>query len=303
MTAIRNVLPLEEYVDWWICEEALEFLRYPGSKPLFLWCGFCGPHGPVDPPAPYDELYPLDRVPLPRGRCDDPQGSPKGRPSARWDEETIRRWIAYYWGLVSLIDDMTGRMVALLEERGLLENTLIAYTSDHGDMAGDYHMMGKGNFYEEVIHVPLILAAPSSRQEERVSGLVEAADLAPTVLDYAGVAIPEQMPTRSLRPLIEGRGQTRESVLCEYQTNDRTRRGTCVRTERHKYAYWGQGEVEELYDLEEDPDELQNLASDPSRTAELSACRQVLLDRLQTSQQAYHRDEAASARDMRIWLG
>jgi len=310
MTAIRNVLPLEEYVDYWIAEEAIEFLSYPGSSPFFLQCGFCGPHGPIDPPAPYAELYPLDQVPLPRQRQDDPPASPKGRSRCSWDgdEERIRRWVSYYWGLVSLIDDMVGRLVAVLERRGLMENTLIAFVSDHGEMAGDFGMMGKGNFYEEVIRVPLIAVPPGAAsmsrpaQGCRVSGLVETSDLAPTFLDYAGVEIPPQMPTRSLKPLLEGQGHGRESALCEYMTNDRTRQGTCVRTDRWKYAFWGGEHPAELYDLQGDPEELRNLAGDPAYRAQLDEMRDLMLDRLQGSTPHYLRDDTPSPRDLEIWI-
>ena len=310
MTAIRNVLPLEEYVDYWIAEEAIEFLNYPGSRPFFLQCGFCGPHGPIDPPAPYDELYPFDQVPLPKQRRDDPPASPKGRRHCSWveDEERIRRWVSYYWGLVSLIDDMVGRLVQVLERRGLMENTLIALVSDHGEMAGDYNLMGKGNFYEEVIRVPLVVVPPGKAcargqgSGHQVSGLVETSDLAPTFLDYAGVEIPPQMPTRSLRPLLEGRGDTRESVLCEYMSNDRGRMGTCVRTERWKYAFWGREHAAELYDLQEDPEELRNLAGDSAHRAEEDELRDLMLDRLQTSTPSHHRDDTPNSRELEIWL-
>jgi len=306
--AIRNVLPLEQYVDYWIAEEALEFLRYPGTKPFFLWCGFCGPHGPVDPPTPYDELYPFDSVPLPRTRSDDPQASPKGRAKCPWagDETVIRRWIAYYWGLVTLIDDMVGRLVSLLEDRDLLDDTLILFTSDHGEMAGDYNTFGKGNFYEEVIRVPLIIRPPASEgnapKGRCIGDLVEVTDLAPTILEYAGIDRPMEMPAKSLRPVLEGRSSGRESILCEYVTNDQQRRGKCVRTRRYKYAFWGRDHEAELYDLHEDPDEQRNLAGEPAAAGVRQQMQELLLHRLQESEQVLHRDVTPSARDLKSWL-
>ena len=305
MTAISNVLPREEYVDYWIAGKSMEFLGHRDSRPFFLWCGFCGPHGPIDPPKPYDEIYPFDSVPLPKQRHDDPPGSPKGRPHARWneDETLIRRWMSYYWGLVTCIDDMVGRIVEHLEARGLMDNTLIAFVSDHGEMAGDYNLMGKGNFYEEVIRVPLILVPPKGvASTGHVSGLVETSDLAPTFLDYAGVPIPPQMPTRSLRPLVEGRADTRESVLCESMTNDRSSKAKCIRTERFKYVFAGATGAHEFYDLQEDPDELHNLYGDPSRAEAVNRHKDLLLDRLMQSEQFYYRDETPSARDLKVWL-
>ena len=305
MTAITNVLPLEHYVDYWIAEQAIEFIHYPGSSPFFLRIGFCGPHGPVDPPEPYDRIYPFDEVPLPRQRHDRPPASPKGRPDSRWaqDETLIRRWISYYWGLVTLIDDMVGRIASVLHERGTLDNTLIAFVSDHGDMAGDYNMMAKGNFYEEVIRVPMIVVSPGNRPAPRqIGGLVETSDLAPTFLDYAGVDVPAEMAARSLRPLVEGRGEARESILCEYVTNDRTRWGKCTRTDRYKFIFWGLDTEPEFYDLQEDPEELRNRYHDPAYRDEVARHKDLLLHRLMTSEQHYHRNATPSSRDLEIWL-
>ena len=305
MTAISNVLPLEEYVDYWVAEQAIEFLHYPGPKPFFLWCGFCGPHAPIDPPHPYDKMYPFEEMPLPKSRVDDPQLSPKGWPHPWWgtDVMKIRRWRSFYLGLVTLIDDMVGRIMSVLDERGLWENTLIILTSDHGDMAGDYNMMEKGNFYEEIIHVPLIVVPPGSRPAPpRVDGLVEVFDLAPTILDYAGVEIPPQMQASSLRPLVEGHGGPRDCILCEHTTNDRTRKGKCLRTPRHKYIFWGAQSAPEFYDLQEDPDELRNLHNDPLYRNLVEWHKDLLLDRLMQSERHYFRDETPSPSKLRTWM-
>ena len=270
MTAITNVLPLEEYVDYWVAQQSMEFLSYPGPKPFFLWCGFCGPHAPIDPPEPYNWTYPLEEMPLPKSRSDDPPRSPKGLPRPWWGEDTakIRRWRSYYYGLTTLIDDMLGWIMALLERRGLWENTLVILTSDHGDMAGDYNLMEKGNFYEEVTRVPLIVAPPGGCAAKRIPGLVETIDIAPTILDYAGVPVPPQMAqAASLRPLLEGGGSTREAVLCEHLEKPGGRNGKCIRTARFKYITWGRGAPSEFYDLEEDPDEQRNLYGDAGYAA------------------------------------
>lgn len=305
MTAISNVLPLAEYVDSWILEESLEFLHYPGPQPFFLWCGFCGPHAPVDPPAPYDRLYQPAEMPHPKAHGDSPPRSPKGQPDAWWngDPHKILRWRAHYWGLVTLLDDMIGGIVALLDQRDLWRNTLLIVTSDHGDMAGDFNLMEKGNFYEEVIHVPLIIVPPgASPGGQRIRGLVELADLAPTILDYAGLTPPPQMPTRSLRPLIDGVGEPRDAVLCEYESNDRSRRGKCVRSARYKYIFWDGGRPAEFYDLQEDPDERVNLADDAAYASQVRAHQALLIERLCASERHYHRDESVSRRDLRAWV-
>jgi arylsulfatase A-like enzyme len=305
-TAVTNVLPAEEYVDYWVADEAVEFLHDPHSDPFFLWCGFMSPHDPVDPPEPYDSMYAREEVGMPERRQDaDDPASPKGQAEPWWgdDPEKIERWRAHYFGLVSFVDDMVERIVETLRERDLLEETLIVFTSDHGEMAGDYNLMAKGNFYEEVIRVPTIVVPPGGSGVDRFDGLVEVADLAPTILDYAGVPRPDVMPTRSLRPVLEGeRDDHRESVLCEYATNDRSRKSKCVRTERYKYVFHAGDADPEFYDLREDPDELVDRHDDPAYREELSRHRELLLDRLTRSEQRYHVDETPRDRDLRTWL-
>jgi arylsulfatase len=305
MTAISNVLPVAEYVESWILEESLEFLHYPGPNPFFLWCGLCGPHAPVDPPAPYDRLYDPDAMPRPKMRRDDPARSPKGAPHGWWEPDLrkILRWRAHYWGLVTLLDDVIGRIAAFLDEHSLWEDTLLIVASDHGDMAGDYNMMEKGNFYEEVIRVPLIVVPPrATHAGGRVGGLVELADIAPTILDYAGLAIPEQMPARSLRPLVEGAGHGRDAILCEHESNDRSRRGKCLRTQRYKYIFWDGGHEAEFYDLQEDPDEQVNLAGDRGYAGQVRVHQELLIGRLLRTEQHYQRDESLTRRDLHAWL-
>jgi len=270
------------------------------------------PHGPVDPPEPYDELYPLDEIPMPEQRpdADDPD-SPKGNPEGWWDDpEDIRRWRSHYWGLVTFIDDMVERLVETLEERGLREDTMIVFTSDHGEMFGDYNDMAKGNFYEEVIRVPTIVVPPENDDYycavDRVDGLVEISDLAPTILDYAGLEVPDVMPTRSLRPFLEGETDEtpRDSVLCEYEVDRENTawKGKCLRTERYKYVTCRGDRGNEFYDLEEDPEELHNRIDDPDYREEMARHRELLVERLMESDQHYYRDRTPSNRDLRTWL-
>ena len=305
MTAVENVLPLEEYVDRWISEEAIEFLNYTLSKPFFLWCSFCGPHGPIDPPKPYTEMYPFEDMTLPRQHPNDPQRSPKGRPECRWKDDVtlIQRWISYYWGLVTLIDDEVGRILKVLDDRGLRDNTLIAFVSDHGEMAGDYNLFGKGNFYEETIRVPLVVVPPGGKVAlSRVPGLVETNDLAATFLDYAGVDIPPQMAAQSLRPVLEGTGETRESIFCEQMDRNGPRRAKCVRTDRYKYIFAGKDAESEFYDMQEDPFEEINRYGDPAYREEIDRHKNLMLDRLMNSEQFYHTNESPTARELQIWL-
>jgi arylsulfatase A-like enzyme len=278
-TAISNVLPLEQYVDYWIAENTRDFICRDHGRPFFAWCGFCGPHGPVDPPRPYDTLYEPEEIVLPANWAVDDEGNPRATTAEQ--EWIARRWCAYYMGLVTLIDDMVGRLVEALKGRGLLENTLILFTTDHGEMMFERGRLGKGNFTEAVIRAPLIVTAPGSGRAGRVvEGLVETYDVAPTVLDYARAEVPATMSARTLRPLIEGTGSGKDLALCEYLSNDRSERGICVRTERFKYEYWSPSERERFYDLQADPLERRDLIAQAPYRDEIERHRLLMIDRL-----------------------
>jgi arylsulfatase A-like enzyme len=163
---------------------------------------------------------------------------------------------------VTCIDDQVGRIVDALRARGLFEDTLILFTSDHGEFLGERGRTGKGLFYDSVIRVPTWILPPqrASTSPRVVEGLTEVMNVAPTILDYAGVPIPDSMTARSLRPVLERGRNATEQVYCEYVTNDRSRWAKCVRTATHKYIRWGPDTEVEFYDLEEDPLEQRNLA-------------------------------------------
>lgn len=278
-TAIVNVLPEEEYVDYWIASEGIDFLkRHKGSQSFFLWVGFCGPHGPFDPPRRYAEMYPINEMPLPKTYR-------QNRRFSLEDTTLIRRCIAYYYAMITLIDDMVGRIQTALDENGQAENTILFFTCDHGDMLGDMGMMGKGNFFEWVIRIPTIVALPPGFKQvsRRFHGLVETMSLAPTVLDYAGIQRPPEMTASSWRPILEGKDDGETAILCEYVSNDRKRKGKCVRTERYKFVTWGRN-VGELYDLQQDPLEQHNLYDDPGYISLRDEMKDILLEKLAESE-------------------
>mgnify|MGYP001218578759 CR=1 FL=1 len=296
MSAVTSVLSTDETVDYWAMEKAIEFIEDSKDQPFFLWLGFCNPHGPVDAPAEYATMYDPAQIELSEKAK---RGSPSGR---RIDPGLLRRWIAHYWGLCTMLDDLTGKVVDTLKRLGLWENTLFIFTSDHGEMMGDFGRFGKANFYEPVIRVPLIVKPPAGSQgagrgedaggsaagpgQRRwrpgavVSDLVELIDIAPTILDYAGARIPSSIQGRSLRTALEGGSHGKEAILCEYTSNNQDRHGKCLRTERYKFVYWAPSGERELYDLQEDPDEFNNLANDRAYAALRMEMQDRLLDHL-----------------------
>ena len=293
--SVVNALPLEEYVETYILEKSVEFMEREQDRPWFLWCGFCGPHGPHDPPPSHADLYPFDEIELARTLEADLSDKPpimaqRGR--LAWqspeDELILRRFMSYYYCLVTLIDEYVGRLVEALERSGQLDNTLIVYTSDHGEMLGDFRMMSKGNFYEPVLHVPLIARPPRDGvRGRRFDGLIEVMDFAPTALEYAGVELPEQMQATSYRPLLDGGDGGHDAILSEFTYNDRSINGKCLRTDRFKYILWDVERGGELYDLQEDPLELRNLYYDPASRDIRDELAERLLGRLMDSEKPY----------------
>jgi arylsulfatase len=287
MTAITNVLPLEEYVDTWIAENTCEFVRRTHESPFFIWCGICSPHGPFDPPEPYATMYNPDEVDISPTYLADDSDKPShlrnkgGRFAKEPDQRLIRKVVAYYWGLCSLVDEMVGRVLRALDEQKLRQDTLVIYTSDHGDHMGDFSRLGKGTFWEGSARVPLIMAPPGRRASVPVvEDVVETFQIAPTILEYAGVPIPEEMQATSLRPVIEGKAKAPGIALSEYENNHRDVRGKAIITNRYKYAYWGQKLGSEFYDLQADPHETRNLVRNPQFADLVEEHKELLLQRL-----------------------
>ncbi|HJN14487.1 MAG TPA: sulfatase-like hydrolase/transferase [Armatimonadota bacterium] len=282
MSALAFPHSAEHHVESWITDNTIDLIKSPPSEPWFAWCGLTGPHGPLDVPPEYLDRYNPDDMPEPphwdhdmRDRMPYPNRGPRERAPEQMAK--ARRWTAYYHALVDLIDDQLARITAALDETGGWDNTLVLYTSDHGEMGGDFGLYGKGNFYDAVTRVPTFVIPPGG-EPRRFDGLTEMFDLSATILDYAGLATPEHMAARSLRPEMETGSGGRESVFGDYVTNDRDRSGVYCRTESHKLVVWTRGNEfgGELYDMIQDPEELSNRFDDPS----LAPVRRELTDRI-----------------------
>jgi len=204
------------------------------------------------------------------------------------DEQAVmRRYMSYYFCLVTLIDEYVGKLIETLEEHDILDDTLIIYTSDHGEMLGDFARFGKGNFYEPVVHVPLIGRPPGGCEPRHTQDLAEVMDIAPTILDYAEIDRPDEMQAKTLRPMLEGKDGGHEAVLSEYTSNDRRLSGKCLITQRYKYILWDTDDGGEFYDLQDDPRELRNLYHDPEFRGPRDEHAEILLRKLMQSEWGY----------------
>jgi choline-sulfatase len=269
-----SVLPTEAFEDVYIGRRAAEWIRnVPDDYPWYYFVSFVGPHDPFDPPTEYADRYRDARMPAPI--VDDMEGKPqgiKGYRAHRWasvadaspgEIDVSRR---QYCGSTALIDDQIGAILAALEERGMAEDTTIVYTSDHGEMLGDHGLYAKSVSYEPALRVPLLVAGPGIEGGRVSDALVELNDVNPTVCELAGLPPQEGIDARSFAPLLRG-----ERAAHRSETISTIRQFQCVRTDRFKYVN-NYHDLPELYDLQEDPGELHNLArQQPAMVVELSA--------------------------------
>ena len=291
---VDTVAP-EQTKTHWYAERAIEAIRDFGAsgEPWHLRLDFDEPHLPCVPAREFLDLYREEDI-EPWGNFGD---SLEGKPHIQrqqlksWNLDGVpwERWRTYvhrYLGIISQIDDAIGRVLRALEESGQADNTIVVYTSDHGDAAGSHGMIDKHYvLYEEEVHVPMIVRWPGVAQPGSVcDGFVSnCIDLASTFCDTAGVAIPDSFQGRSMLPLLKGETPDdwpREafSTYNGQQFGLYTQR--MIRDERWKYV-WNMTDVDELYDMESDPWELTNLAGRAEHAETLADMRKRLLTALE----------------------
>jgi arylsulfatase A-like enzyme len=287
----------------WTTRRAMSFIDEAGASPWCLHLSYIKPHWPYIAPAPYHALYgPQDVMPAVRSEAERADAHPihaafmKERVARAFSDEKVRTHvIPAYMGLIAQIDDWIGRLMQFLEARGLLEETMIVFTADHGDYLGDHWLGEKELFHEPSVRIPLIVVDPRKRADAtrggRCSALVEAVDLVPTFIEAAGGAVPTHIVEgRSLLPWLEaGSVQPwREAVFSEYDYSRRiarvenavpTRDATLfmVFDGRWKLIH-APGFRPMLFDLQADPQELRDLGADPSQADICRRLERRLLD-------------------------
>ena len=271
-------MPAELHQTTFCADKAIEFMETAWTQPWLMSVNIFDPHAAFDPPADYLARYDPSEMPAPAYRDSDlaAQELLRGvdfQTEARDpDSFDARGKIAAYYAMIELIDHNVGRMLDALERSGQADNTLVIFTSDHGEMLGDHGLLLKGcRFYEGLVHVPLIVRWPGRvTAGAATDALVELTDLAPTLLAAAGVPVPDHMAGRSLLPLLSGaaadhRGAVRSEYYEALRSLRRDRSGwsnsraTMIRDRRYKLAVYHGHPVGELFDLQEDPHEHRNL--------------------------------------------
>ncbi|MHC4565631.1 MAG: sulfatase family protein, partial [Planctomycetota bacterium] len=192
-----------------------------------------------------------------------------------WDVEHWRYYRWSYYRHIEHLDAEIGRILTALEHRGLIKDTLVVLTSDHGEGMGHHQMVRKSSFYDEAARVPLLFSWPGHIVEDKTDEvhLASGLDLMPTLCDYAGIRLPANMRGVSLRPILEGgSGEPRECIVSEGNNNT----GRMLRTRSFKYIKYVDDPVEQLFDMKNDPGETRNLAAN-SRYAQAMAEHRRLL--------------------------
>jgi choline-sulfatase len=181
-------------------------------------------------------------------------------------EEMVRRALACYYGLVTMTDQNVGRMLEAIDNSALRENTVVIYTTDHGDSGGHHGLWQKNCFYEPSVRVPLIIRAPGGARGTRVQSCSSLVDIAPTLYEMAGVSLPDKLSGESLVGLLHGSENGQRVAFSEYHSNGMLNAGYMIRKGKYKYNYYVDHEPQ-LFDLVEDPDEINDLGQDPQYQA------------------------------------
>jgi arylsulfatase A-like enzyme len=294
---------------FWCATEAIAFLsRRDPTAPFFLNLSFFDPHPPQAPPAYCFDHY--DRMELP-GRVvgdwapdvpgpmhgEDPEAV-KTTALAHVDDRAMHRWRAAYYGAIHHVDFQLGRVFQYMRETGAFNNTFILFTSDHGEMLGDHHMIGKSRPFEGSANVPFLCQPPRSWDypvAQTVHSPVGLQDVMPTLLDAAGLPTPDSCTGRSVLPLMRGESAGsvgwRDALHGEHMDRYPTFGGMHYLTDgRTKYAWFSQTGEELLFDLQTDPREEHDLARTPGAAAHLETWRGRLVERLRDRPEGFVED-------------
>jgi choline-sulfatase len=258
-----------------ITRHAVDWLRARVKRnagPWALVVSYTSPHPPFRVPQHLLDLYPVDQMPLPRQFRDGERPMHPVLEALRasknyvdmWNEHDLRRIAAGYFALITLLDEHIGTLLRALEEAGLLQTTRVLYTSDHGELQGAHGLFGKSCLFEEAVGVPLIMAGPGIPAGRVVRQIASHVDLFPTLLEGAGVAkasADADLPGTTLWPAIGGNESVRRA-FAEYHATGSKAGSFMLRDGAMKLIYHV-GQSAQLFDLESDPNELNDLADIP----------------------------------------
>ena len=305
--------PLTDYSTGLIAGQTERFLEANQANPFALWVSIPDPHTPYEAPRHYYDMFPPEAIDLPPSREDEMADAPERNLVCRQmlgieDDpvDDIYGALAAYYGMVRFLDDGVGQILDALERLGLRDNTIVAFCADHGDLSGEHNMISKGSmFYDALTRVPLIVSCPGLVPEGVVDeSMANLIDVVPTLLTLQGIEIPRSMYAPALPTVTEA--PPRDATFSEYgaggpaftlehlnrlpeptgrgavgrslQWREAEGRRKMVRTREFKYVHDAMGDRDELYDLANDPWELQNVVNVPAHADVLAEMRLRLAD-------------------------
>ena len=292
------VLPERLHPTRWTTDAATHFLEnYQRPEPFFLKVSFARPHSPYDPPQRWMDRF-RDGVPAPHiapwaARYEERNSARDDIWHGRVSDEETRTARQAYHGSVAFVDEQIGRILEALEKRGLLEETLILYTSDHGDMTGDHNMWRKSYAYEPSARVPMLMRWPKgmlgAQRGQVRNEPVELRDIPATILAAGGASLPVPIDGRSLADCVAKSGAgwrgwiDLEHDVCYSKENH----WSALTSDREKYIFHARDGEEMLFDLAADPHEMNNLAADPAASSRLREWRGRMVKHLEPRGDAF----------------
>ncbi|MCF7854839.1 MAG: sulfatase-like hydrolase/transferase, partial [Candidatus Pacebacteria bacterium] len=305
-----SALPLTEYADVYVGQQAKNYLQnYDRDQPWFCHVSFGGPHEPWDAPEPYASMYRPEDMPIPIASHETLHGDELsgliGRKLARAAQnppipspKDIAAMRANYAGNVTLIDDQIGEILEVIEQRGELHNTVIAFSSDHGEMNGDHGLIYKGHFLNGALRVPLLMRTPTTAAEKPVTDKtcdspVEWFDIGPTLVELADGKLEHQQFAKSLCPMLEDPNREHRAFAVSEISGE-----VMLMDRQWKLMFNCRGEPYLLFDQLNDPRETVNSLDKPQNRELVNRMTEALLAHFIQTQVdlSSKRDEAVGAR-------
>jgi len=290
-----SLLPAEHHMASFFTQKAEKFIRSRrgSTQPFSLFLSYYGPHLPVAPPKPWDTKYSIEQCPLPSNFFDLLEGKPEHQRINKvcyklpnWSKDQFQDYIRRYYGYCAYLDAQIGQVLYALSETGLDQNTIVIFTSDHGDMLAAHGMVYKMNRsgYQELANVPFIIRIPGvTRPGSVVRSLSSSVDIFPTLIEMFGLPHIEGLQGKSFSKVLKWPESSFRERIFVHWAND----SFVTFDGRWKYALHWNENVDELYDLENDPGELLNLWKDPRYKENVRQSRQAIIDWLYETDHPY----------------
>lgn len=290
-----SLLPEEHHMASFFTQKAREFLRNQcgNTRPFCMVLSYYGPHLPVSPPKPWDKKYSLEQCPLPDNHRDTLEGKPNSQRSndycyklPEWSENQFRDYMRRYYGYCAYLDSQIGRVLDALREYDFEDNTIVVFTSDHGDMIGSHGYLYKMEncAYQELCNVPFIMRVPGvTRPGSVTTGLVSSVDILPSLLELTGVRGGGTVHGNSFARLLYRPGRSfHDRIFIHWGP-----RSIVSFDGEWKFGLHANAEMDELYNHQQDPGEMENLVMDNKYTPVINEKKKEILDWLNDTGHPY----------------